>query len=84
MSIGAFARAAGLTTSALRFYDDAGLLRPERVEPLTGYRFDSETQVARASQLRRLRAIGMPLPTIGRLFAASAAEAARLIDDQVA
>lgn len=84
MSIGAFARAAGLTTSALRFYDDAGLLRPERVEPLTGYRFYSETQVARASQLRRLRAIGMPLPTIGRLFAASAAEAARLIDDQVA
>ncbi|WP_168706496.1 MerR family DNA-binding transcriptional regulator, partial [Gordonia paraffinivorans] len=36
MSIGAFAKVAGLTASALRFYDDAGLLRPEQVDPLTG------------------------------------------------
>ena len=84
MSIGAFAKVAGLTASALRFYDDAGLLRPEQVDPLTGYRFYSESQLVRASQLRQLREIGMPLPTIGRFFAASAAEAARLIDDQVA
>ena len=48
MSIGAFAKAAGLTASALRFYDDAGLLRPEQVDPLTGYRFYSQPQVVRA------------------------------------
>ncbi|WP_414990657.1 MerR family DNA-binding transcriptional regulator [Aeromicrobium sp.] len=30
--IGAFARRVGLTTSALRFYDDAGALRPAEVE----------------------------------------------------
>ncbi|WP_435742947.1 MerR family transcriptional regulator [Nocardioides sp. SYSU DS0663] len=84
MSIGAFAKVVGLTTSALRFYDDAGLLRPEHVDPLTGYRFYSESQFVRASQLRQLRRIGMPLPTIGRFFAASPAGAARLIDDQVA
>ncbi|AIY17296.2 DNA polymerase III subunit beta family protein [Pimelobacter simplex] len=84
MSIGAFARRAGLTASALRFYDDAGLLRPERVDPLSGYRFYSEPQLARALRVRQLREIGMPLPTIGRFFAASAAEAARLIDDQAA
>lgn len=84
MSIGAFAKAAGLTASALRFYDDAGLLRPEQVDPLTGYRFYSQPQVVRASRLRQLREIGMPLPTIGRFLAAGAEEAARLIDDQVA
>ena len=84
MSIGAFAKLVGLTASALRFYDDACLLRPEQVDPLTGYRFYSESQVGRASQLRQLREIAMPLPTIGRFFTASAAEAARLIDDQVA
>lgn len=84
MSIGAFAKVAGLTASALRFYDDAGLLRPEQVDPLTRYRLYSQSQLVRASQLRQLREIGMPLPTIGHFFAASAAEAARLIDDQVA
>nr|WP_246280227.1 MerR family transcriptional regulator [Nocardioides daedukensis] len=84
MSIGAFAKLAGLTASALRFYDDAGLLRPERVDPLSGYRFYSEAQLVRALQLRQLREIGMPLPTIGRFFTASAADALRLIDDQVA
>lgn len=84
MSIGAFAKLARLTTSALRFYDDAGLLQPELVDPATAYRLYSESQLARASQLRQLREIGMPLPTIGRFFAANAEEAAHLIDDQVA
>jgi len=84
MSIGAFAKRAGLTASALRFYDDAGLLRPERVDPLSGYRFYGEPQLVRALRLRQLREIGMPLSTIGRFFAASAVEAARLVDDQVA
>lgn len=83
MSIGAFAKRAGLTASALRFYDDAGLMRPEQVDPMTGYRFYSESQLVRASQLRQLREMGMPLSTIGRFFTAGAAEAARLIDEQV-
>src|SRR5690606_42064685 len=55
MSIGAFAERAGMTASALRFYDDAGLLRPDRVDPVTGYRRYSEAQVARADRLRRDR-----------------------------
>lgn len=40
--------------------------------------------MTRATQLRRLRAIGMPLPTINRFFDANADEAAALIDEQVA
>ncbi len=84
MSIGAFAKRVGLTASALRFYDDAGLLRPEHTDPLTSYRFYSESQVTRASQLRGLREIGMPLSTIGCFFEASPTEAAGLIDEQVA
>lgn len=84
MSIGAFAKLAGLTASALRFYDDAGLLQPEQVDPITGYRLYSESQLARATLLRQLREVGMPLPTIGRFFCAGTQEAAQLIDDQVA
>ncbi|CAN7700160.1 MerR family transcriptional regulator [Mycolicibacterium frederiksbergense] len=84
MSIGAFAKLAGLTASALRFYDDAGLLHPEQVDRITGYRLYSEEQLARALQLRQLREIGMALPAIGRFFSAGTQEAARMIDDHVA
>lgn len=84
MSIGAFAKRVGLTTSALRFYDDAGVLRPELVDPLTSYRLYSESQILPASQLRQLREIGMPLSTIERFFTVSATEAAQLVDQQIA
>ncbi len=84
MSIGPFAKRVGLTASALRFYDDAGLLRPEQIDPRTNYRFYSESQVARASQLRGLREIGMPLSMIGDFFDATPTEAGELIDEQVA
>ena len=84
MSIGVFAELVGLTASALRFYDDAGLLRPEQVDPSTGYRFYHRSQVAHACRLRQLREIGMPLPVIGEFFAADAKEAARLVDEHVA
>lgn len=36
--IGQMARECGLTVSALRFYDGAGVLVPARVDPHTGYR----------------------------------------------
>lgn len=84
ISIGAFAKLAGMTASALRFYDDAGLLRPEAVDPQTGYRLYSDSQLAHASQLLQLRAIGMPLLVIGRFYAADADEASQMIDEQVA
>jgi DNA polymerase-3 subunit beta len=84
ISIGEFAKRTGMTASALRFYDDAGVLHPERVDSSTGYRTYSESQLGRAQQLRQLRAIGMPLPAIGQFFVAGKAEAARLIDEQTA
>jgi DNA-binding transcriptional MerR regulator len=61
LTIGAFARRVGLTPSALRFYDDCGVLRPAHVDDVTGYRYYSPGQVARATDLRRLRAAGLPL-----------------------
>ncbi|WJJ11434.1 MerR family DNA-binding transcriptional regulator [Prescottella equi] len=43
VTIGVFARACGLTPSALRFYDDSGLLSPAHIDPVTGYRYYSAT-----------------------------------------
>ncbi|MEU7638627.1 MerR family transcriptional regulator [Streptomyces sp. NPDC039016] len=68
LSIGAFARRAGLTPSALRFYGDCGVLRPDRVDAATGYRRYGTGQVARAVRLRHLRAAGLPLVDVGTVL----------------
>ncbi|MEV6418399.1 MerR family transcriptional regulator [Streptomyces sp. NPDC051662] len=64
LGISAFARRVGLAPSALRFYDDCGVLRPARVDPTTGYRFYRPDQDARARLLRSLRASGLPLADV--------------------
>ncbi|MGW2630275.1 MerR family transcriptional regulator [Streptomyces chattanoogensis] len=61
LGIGAFARRVGLAPSALRFYDDCGVLRPDRVDEATGYRYYGAGQTPRGVRLRRLRAAGLPL-----------------------
>lgn len=61
VSIGTFARRVGLTPSALRFYDDCGVLRPARVDAATGYRYYPPDQESRAVLVRRLREAGLPL-----------------------
>ncbi|MEO3817252.1 MerR family transcriptional regulator [Plantactinospora sp. B24E8] len=68
LSIGEMARASGLTVSALRFYDGAGVLAPALVDPATGYRWYATRQLPDARLLAGLRRIGMPLADLGRLL----------------
>ncbi|MFE0224501.1 MerR family transcriptional regulator [Streptomyces albidoflavus] len=84
MPIGAFARRTGLTSSALRFYADSGLLPPAEVDPVTGYRYYATAQVERARALRRLREIAMPLAGVEAVLKAGPEEAARLLDAHLA
>ncbi|MER6139870.1 MerR family transcriptional regulator [Streptomyces sparsogenes] len=84
MPIGVFARRSGLTSSALRFYADSGLLRPAETDPVSGYRYYRPDQVARAVALRRLRAIGMPLTAVEAVLDAGPEDASRLIDEHLA
>jgi DNA polymerase-3 subunit beta len=62
--IGAVARESGLSVSALRFYDRAGVLVPADVDPRTGYRYYAPGQVVVARLVASLRRVGMPLPGI--------------------
>ncbi|MFC7546110.1 MerR family transcriptional regulator [Plantactinospora sp. GCM10030261] len=68
-SIGEMARASGLSVSALRFYDGAGLLVPAAVDPHTGYRWYAPEQLGPARLLAHLRRVGMPLAEIGLVLA---------------
>ncbi|MGW1171616.1 DNA polymerase III subunit beta family protein [Streptomyces sp. NPDC002550] len=84
MPIGVFAQRSGLTSSALRFYADSGLLPPAEVDPVTGYRYYAADQLARATVLRQLREIAMPLAAVEAVLDTDPEEAARLLDEHVA
>ncbi|MFF5032794.1 DNA polymerase III subunit beta family protein [Nocardia salmonicida] len=85
ITIGAFARACGLSTSALRFYADAGVLAPVVVDEVTGYRYYAPEQSPPARLLRHLRAIDMPLPAVTALLAEpDPARALVLLDEHLA
>jgi DNA polymerase III subunit beta len=64
--IGEIARASGLSISALRFYDGAGVLVPAEVDPATGYRRYSDDQIRAARLVAGLRRVGMPVADITR------------------
>jgi len=61
--IGEVARLSGLTVSALRFYDAAGVLVPAAVEA-SGYRRYTDEQVRAARLIAGLRRVGMPVAEI--------------------
>ncbi|MGB9997239.1 MerR family transcriptional regulator [Streptomyces pseudogriseolus] len=68
-SIGETARESGLGVSALRFYDRAGVLVPDKVDPVTGYRWYAPEQLGEARVLSRLRRAGMPLADVRLVLA---------------
>lgn len=61
LSIGQLSRASGLSVSALRFYDRAGVLTPACVDDWSGYRRYSPGQVAQAQLIAGLRRVQMPV-----------------------
>ena len=68
LTIGDFARLAQVSPRMLRHYDEIGLLRPDRVEPATGYRLYAVGQLARLHRLVALRDLGLSLEQIGNLL----------------
>jgi len=80
MTIGEFSRRVGVTPSALRYYDDCGLLVPAETDPRTGYRFYAPGQQRRAVLIRLLRDAGLALSDVRRILAVPD-DAAQVIAD---
>ena len=78
-SIGELARDSGLTVSALRFYDGAGVLIPSWVDPASGYRWYAPEQLADARLLARLRRVQLPLADLRLVLAGWANEDTSLV-----
>ncbi|NYI04469.1 MerR family transcriptional regulator [Allostreptomyces psammosilenae] len=66
-SIGELAAAAGLPVKTVRFYSDRGLL-PVARRSAGGHRRYDRAALERLTMVRRLRALGLSLPAIGRVL----------------
>lgn len=75
LTIGAFARAVGLTASALRHYDECGLLVPAEVDAETGYRYYTPDLAERARLIVGMREAGVPIGTMRVVLDSPAGEA---------
>lgn len=69
LTIGEFGRRSDLSTKALRLYDVSGLLRPARVDPVSGYRQYAADQLDRACWISLLRQLNMPPAVIAEVLA---------------
>jgi DNA-binding transcriptional MerR regulator len=77
--IGVFSQMTRLSVRMLRRYDESRLLVPAEVDPVTGYRYYSPNQAARAEAIRALRAIDVPLDEIAAILAADDTRARQLL-----
>ncbi|MBK8024175.1 MAG: GyrI-like domain-containing protein [Chloroflexi bacterium] len=64
--IGVFSRLVQVPVATLRYYDYVGLLKPDRVDAQTGYRYYSADQLPRLHRILALRGLGFSLEEIGQ------------------
>lgn len=67
MRIGEIARRAGVATSAIRFYEGAGLL-PEPERTASGYRDYDPSVIERLAFIRAGQAVGLTLGALGEVL----------------
>ncbi|MEU9718321.1 MerR family transcriptional regulator [Streptomyces sp. NPDC047976] len=67
-NIGDFAKHGRVSVRMLRHYDALGLLRPARVDPVTGYRSYEAAQLARLNRVIALKELGFSLEQVGAVL----------------
>ncbi len=66
--IGDFARLNKVSIKTLRHYDSLGLLRPEKIDTLTGYRYYSACQMPRLNKILMLKEVCFSLEEIASIL----------------
>ena len=66
--IGDFARLNKVSIKTLRHYDSLGLLRPEKIDPITGYRYYSASQMPRLNKILTLKEVCFSLEEIALIL----------------
>src|SRR2546427_9041553 len=68
LKIGEFARVGQVSIATLRHYEKSGLLKPNALDPETGYRYYSLDQLPRLNRILALKELGFPLEQIAHLL----------------
>lgn len=68
LTIGDFASHGRVSVRMLRHYDAIGLLRPARVDPVSGYRYYEAAQLARLNRVIALKELGFTLQQVGAVL----------------
>jgi DNA-binding transcriptional MerR regulator len=68
MQIGDFSKLSLVSVKALRYYDEIGLLKPERVDEFSGYRYYSAAQLPQLNRIVTLKNMGLSLDEIAKLL----------------
>jgi len=69
LSIGEFSKICGVTTRALRHYDDIGLIKPKHISKENGYRFYDVAQIRQLLFITRLKGYDFSLEEIREIIA---------------
>lgn len=68
LKIGEFSTLTGISINMLRNYDKIGLLKPEKVDSMSNYRFYGERQIIRANHIQVLKSLGFSLNEISEIL----------------
>jgi DNA-binding transcriptional MerR regulator len=78
VKIGELADRTGVSVRALRYYEEKGVLRPDRTA--TGYRIFTDSDIRKVSHIQTLLAAGLGMNLIGEILACLSSESL-LLDD---
>jgi DNA-binding transcriptional MerR regulator/predicted transcriptional regulator YdeE len=67
--IGEFSKLVQIPVPTLRYYDQLGLLKPVKVDPMTGYRYYSASQLPQLHRVLALKGLGFSLEQISDVLA---------------
>jgi effector-binding domain-containing protein len=68
LKIGDFSKLSQVSVKTLRYYDDMGLLHPVAVDPFTGYRYYSASQLPRLNRVLALKDLGLSLDQVAQVL----------------
>jgi effector-binding domain-containing protein len=69
MKIGFFSKLSQVPVKTLRYYDEIGLLKPLKIDPFTGCRYYSVSQLSRLNRILALKDLSLSLDQIAHLLA---------------
>ncbi len=72
--IGEFSKLSKTTVKTLRYYDEAGLLKPDKVDILTNYRYYTTAQLLQLHKIQAFRCAGMSVADIKSILAGADTE----------